>query len=272
MTTKELVLLSEDDGTVVALSNTPGAPFAVVFLTTGETLWVNTAPRRFTFDEYGDGRAQVRVSVMAERVIGAARVVSGRSDPAPRVPLSLSVTLAPAVMAMPSSQHIVPVRMAGSLTVGSVFRTLRGLGWSSSSPAAGLAGCRARAVFQDRSGVFLADDLDGGVTAAAIGGIASRPVPARRQLLRGDERGPAHQVRYTLESRRPVDISAEIRDTQQYLTVVEPAGDEGGWRSWSAAPAVFVRSGITGLGLVERFSMVEEPETAPTAAGLPDPY
>lgn len=264
--------MSEHDGTVVALSEAPGAPFAVVFLTTEETLWVTEAPRRFRLDVVGGGPARLRLSAMAELVTGAAHAVRGRSGAATQVPVNLAVTLEPAAMATPSPQEIRPVLASGWLTVGSVFRTVRGLGWSSAVSAEGVPGCRARAVFQDRSGVFLADQPGGGVTAVVMAGIASRPVSARRRMLhRTDHGGPARRVGYTLEGRRPAQVSAEIRDIEQHLTFVEPALG-GGWRSWSGAPAVFVRSGVTGLGLVELCSPVEAPDPAPLAASLPDPY
>ena len=208
------------------------------------------------------------------------------------------------------ASYLTLLRGTGSLAAGSVIHSVQGTAWltaeadgaieadgtGGSSRAGGVAeadgadvgpggraGFRARAVFQDGSALYVARVI--GPTAAA--GPATAAVAAlvhntnlRATAIRdftapepgrGRIGGP---VSWAAAGRSPAGATAQIRDPQQQLTVrPDPAGP-GGW-SWSCAPFVFVRSGVTGLGLVERWD--QRATTAATTADkaadeLPDPY
>jgi hypothetical protein len=149
----------------------------------------------------------------------------------------------------------------------------------------GQAGCRARAVFQDGSALYVAREV-GPATAAGLAAAGAGTVAAlvhntnlRATAIRdftAPEPGRGRiggTVSWAAADRSPAGATAEIRDPQQQLTVrPDPADPDG--RSWSCAPFVFVRSGVTGLGLVERWDQrAIATTTADEAADeLPDPY
>lgn len=257
---RDLVVMCADTGAVVALTESAGTLRTVVFLTTGETLWAVDTPRRPVL---AAGGRSVRLSTVAAVTTSPAHVVRGEPLDARTVPLNLALTADPAAMevSLPTPARL--VRVAGTVTVGSVIHRVDGHGWS--SPTTGAA--RARAVFQDGSALFAAA---GDTAAALVVNTAARPVPLAGLTVEGPT--PPRRLRCDLSGRRPATVRAEIRDTEQHLTYVEPSPDGAGWLTWTATPAVFVRAGLTGLGLVERTAPAASPRPAPTTEGLPDPY
>jgi len=228
-----------------------------------------------------------------------------------RVPVGLELTVEPASNRLALGRgtaegDVTLVRGTGSLSVGSVIRRVEGSGWSAAGPSGApgaAAGCRARAVFQDGSALYAvdgaggADATGGGATARAAGVAAGRgsitadaPLAAlvrNTQIravevgditVRGTERGlPGRAVSWGGSGNSPTSAAAraagEIRDPRQRVTVTSQDPGGAGLVAWSCAPFVFVRSGVTGLGLVERCVRLGDGATlAEAAEGLPDPF
>ena len=97
-------------------------------------------------------------------------------------------------------------------------------------------------------------------------------VPVHHFDVQSADRTPARVIRLALGGPNPADVYGEIRQREQFLEVVHTSGDGALGLSWSAAPFVFVRSGITGLGLVDCHSQVAAWGRPLTSPGLPDPY
>ncbi|MET7397004.1 hypothetical protein ABZS66_26320 [Dactylosporangium sp. NPDC005572] len=262
MTGSELVFMCADTGAVVCVSGGDAAARVLVFLPTGETFWAGGAEVR---------PDAMRVSAMAALFTAPAHVVPGEPLAARQVPLSIAVALEPAAadlaLAGDGPERVTVVHGTGSIAVGSVIYRVQGTGWLSTAPA-GPVVQRARAVFQDRSATFAA-----GTAAAVMVNTEVRRVPVAQFAVRGRDRVPLHRLSCALGGRTPRLVTGEIRDTLQHVTFAEPAPDGAGWMWWSAAPFVFVRSGTTGLGLVERTTRTESPrEPSAPADDLPDPY
>jgi hypothetical protein len=203
----------------------------------------------------------------------------------PLQPVGLDVSLEAVsgalILDMPADgpSSLTAVRVAGELTVGSVYHRISGLGWvvTGSASAWGNAepGCRVAAVFQDRSAVLVL-----GPTFGADGAVAARrsfnaglgAVPVHHLAVQDPDRTPLRVIRLALGGPDPADVYGEMRQREQFLEVVRPSGDNSQYLSWSAAPFVFVRSGITGLGLVDCQSRVPTPRRPTASPGLPDPY
>jgi hypothetical protein len=275
--------------------------------------------------EHGSGRQyDLRLSASAALLTGPADLVGGEPPAGRRVPVSVQLALEPASQRLAleaaagpgtpaGASYLTLLRGAGSLAAGSVIHSVQGTAWltaeadgaieaggtgGSSRPGGvaeadgadagpgGRAGCRARAVFQDGSALYVAREIGpaaaAGPAAAGAGTVAAlvhntnlratairdftAPEPGRGRIG-----GP---VSWAAAGRSSAGATAEIRDPQQQLTVRPDPADPGG-RSWSCAPFVFVRSGVTGLGLVERWDQraTAAATTADEAADeLPDPY
>ncbi|GGM75171.1 hypothetical protein ACFFX1_43565 [Dactylosporangium sucinum] len=262
MTGGELVFMCADTGAVVCVSGGDAAARVLVFLPTGETFWAAGAHVR---------PDAVRVSAMAALFTAPAHIVPGEPVAARWVPLSIAVALEPAAvdlaLADDRPERVTALRGSGSIAVGSVVYRVEGAGWLSTAPAGPVAQ-RARAVFQDRSATFAA-----GLAGAVMVNTEVRRVPVAELAVRGQARVPVYRLSCALGGRTPRLVTGEIRDTLQHVTFVEPAPDGAGWVWWSAAPFVFVRSGTTGLGLVERTTRADSPREPSAPAGdLPDPY
>jgi hypothetical protein len=298
---RDLIFVCAETGAIVAVTySAAGRPellTAAVFLSSGEVLWVDPEPssallRSARFERHEreiPGRYDLRMSAQATWLNTADEVVADEPVEGRRLPVVLDATLEPAslevrlgdqaaLQARPAG--VVLVQGSGTLAVGSVIHRIRGFGWSSLEPAddAGRRiGCRARAVFQDGSALFAVDRRGdagaGDVAAAIVVNTQINRVPVHHFGVEGSGRGPAGKLQWTGGGRSPVDVTGEIRHSEQYLTVVRPALDGSGWQARSCAPFVFVRSGITGLGLVEREAAVNSAH-APRAVKdeLPDPY
>lgn len=266
-----------DTGAVVCLSQSGAQPRIAVFLASGETLWGGAESRRAVLPPAGGEGSAVRLSAMSTLYTAPAHVVRDEPDGARQVPVSLALTVEPAGVAvtLPGStqETVVVAQVSGELGVGSVLYRLQASGWVSSAARDGAVerlGRRARTVFQDRSAAFLTDGPDAG--AALMRHTEIRPVPLDGLTVDGADQGPAHKLRCAVGGRSPLLITGEPRDTEQHLTCVEPATGGDGWVWWNATPFVFVRSGVTGLGLVERTFLAPSASISPPAPDLPDPF
>lgn len=286
-----------DSGAVVSLAYTegrrPALARAVAFLASGEPLWVDGAAdgSRATFavrDRGAAGRYDLRLSLQGALLPGAANLAGDEAVAGRRAPVGLELTLEPASARLaldlgqaPAGGHVTLVRGTGSLAVGSVIRRLDGTGWSADGVGGGpgaAAGCRARAVFQDGSALYVAGDAGSasanGCVAALVRNTQIRAAAVRDVAVTGTERGlPGETVSWAADDRSPAGASGKIRDPRQRVTVTTRDPSAAGRLSWSCAPFVFVRSGVTGLGLVERRGMLGAPATvAESADELPDPF
>jgi len=289
---RELVFMCADTGAVVGLSyradGRPALARALVFLASGETLWADSGPESgsrasLTVRDRGSaGQYDLRLSVQGALLPGPADLDAAQPVAGRRVPVGLELTVEPTSAplalgpAAPEGQ-VTMVRGAGSLALGSVIRRLEGTGWSSAGKDGGpgaAAGVRARAVFQDGSALYVTGETPDGSVAALVRNTQIRAAAIGGVTVRGGERGrPGRTLSWAGDDRSPAGASGEIRDPRQRVAVtsVDPSG--AGWLSWSCAPFVFVRSGVTGLGLVERRAVVGTPVPAGVADGeLPDPF
>jgi hypothetical protein len=287
-----------NSGAVVAVTylaaRRPVLERAVIFLASGEILWADAASsgagRAGTIERRGSEAAAgfgLRLSAQATPLTGASEIAGDEPGPGRAVPVSFTLDLEPAsIEATIGNQppgatrptRALMVRGSGSLAAGSVIYRVHGSGWSSSGRSdddGELTDSRARAVFQDGSGLFATRPAD---AAAGPGGAALvinthiRQVPAREFVVMGRDRGPARRIAWTGGGRSPQSVTGEIRDVDQSVTSVLAVPD-GGRLSWSMTPFVFVRSGITGLGLMERTTQAGSAPVAPAVEDtLPDPY
>jgi hypothetical protein len=158
-----------------------------------------------------------------------------------------------------------------------VIHPVEGTAWLATGPnggPGGEAGCRAQAVFQDGSALYVASGDD--PVAAFVHNTHIRAAAIRDFTgPQPGQGGAARTVSWAADGRPPAGATAEVRDPQQQLTV-RPAPDGPDGRSWSGAPFVFVRSGVTGLGLIEWWDQTVSATAAVAAAEpadeLPDPY
>jgi hypothetical protein len=279
----------------------------VLFLASGDTLWVDPVPdggppASLTVRDHGTASHQeLRLSARAVLLADPADLASDAENPGRRVPVGLELALEPASQRLTlggdklAAGQVTLLRGTGSLAAGSVIRDVGGAGWATAGAPGGpgngpgaAAEFRARAVFQDGSALYLtkpavttghgaanrdAGDRNGPV-AALVHNTQIRPVPVRDLAVREAERGrPGRSVSWSADGRVPAAATAKIRDTRQLLTVTWPDPDGPGRLSWGCAPFVFVRSGVTGLGLVERRARLATPVTdAEPAEELPDPF
>lgn len=314
---RELVFICADSGAVVTIDHTtgrrPALVRAVAFLASGETVWADGAGggsrATFTVEDRGSsGQYDLRLSVQGALLPGPADLAGGEAVAGRRVPVGLELTLEPASARLVigpgqanSGGHVTMVRGTGLLAVGSVIRRLLGTGWSAGGADGGpgaAAGCRARAVFQDSSGLYVAGEAaaataghgpagaaasgtepggtatDAAPVAALVRNTQIRAAAVREVAVGGTERGlPGRTVSWAANGRSPAAATGKIRDPQQRVTVttLDPSG--AGRLSWSCAPFVFVRSGVTGLGVVELRAVPGAPGTAAEPVDeLPDPF
>lgn len=293
---RELAFLCADTGAVVAVSylagKRPTLTRAVVFLASGDILWIGGpfgggSPEPLAVRERGtSGQYDLRLSARASLLSGPATLADGEAVAGPRVPVGIELTLEPASRRLalgqgtPAAVAVTLLRGGGSLAAGSVIHRVEGSGWSAAGPdgePGGLAGSRARAVFQDGSALYVAGGpvvdgtgADGPVLAALVHNTRIRATRVRDFAMRPAGGGrPARTVSWAADGRSPAGASAEIRDLRQRVTVTcpDPAGTGGA--AWSLAPFVFVRSGVTGLGLVEQRDRLA---AGAAAEELPDPF
>jgi hypothetical protein len=301
---RQIVFMCAGTGAVVSLSFVagprPALGRAVVFLASGETLWIDGGSSGGTMSslavrERGSGsQSDLRLSATAVRLTGPTELISAEPPAGRRAPVGVELTLEPASQQLAlgaetlvAGGYVTLLRGAGSLAVGSVIHPVEGTAWLATGPGGGPggeAGCRAQAVFQDGSALYVAagdgplaagDDL----LAALVHNTHIRATAVRDFTGPRSRYGPtARSVTWAAAGRSPAGATAEIRDPQQQLTVrPEPdgSGDPAG-RSWNGAPFVFVRSGVTGLGLIEWWDQPISAAAAVAAAEpadeLPDPY
>jgi hypothetical protein len=296
---RDLVFMCAHSGVVFTLDYAGAVrPFllrGVVFLASGETLWVTPPPApggRTVCERNGreDGRRYLlRVSAQAALLPGAAEIADGEPAAGRAVPVTIDVTLEPVSMEITLADrrppafavaHVTMLRGTGSLAVGSVIYRLSGSGWASFEQPGDPGHAprsRARAVFQDGSGLFATHRPGAGpadvYAAALVVNTQIRQVPVHQFAIDSRGRRAPQMLSWTGGGRSPVDVTGEIRDVGQYLAHVPPARVGHAWPSWACAPFVFVRSGITGLGLAEYEGPVDSGhEAAETRAVLPDPY
>jgi hypothetical protein len=291
---RELVFMCADTGAVVALAypggKRPALSRAVVFLASGDTLWIDGAPddgspgMLAVRDRGSASQYDLRLSARAALLTGPGDLAGGDAVPGRRVPVGLELAFEPASQELalgagtPETGRVALVRGVGSLAVGSVIHRVIGSAWSSAGPGGGpggLADCRARAVFQDGSALYVASGTGtAGLVAALVRNTQIRATAVRDFTVRGAEHGrPGRTVSWAGDGRAPAGAAAEIRDPRQQVTVTHPDPAGLGRLSWSCTPFVFVRSGVTGLGLVERRVRLAAAVTAAELPGeLPDPY
>jgi len=294
-----------DTGAVVAVSYTagrrPALARAVLFLASGETLWLGGplgragggARETLSVRERGAAQYDLRLSARATLLAGPARLAEGEGAGGPPVPVGLELTLEPASQRLAlGAGDVTLMRGDGSLSVGSVVHSVAGTAWSASGAdggPGGLAGSRARAVFQDGSALYVA-----GASAVAGGGGPVAAIVLNTQIrattvgdLVAEEAGQGRagrSVSWAAAGRAPAAARGQIRDPRQQVTVA-PAGTghpntghpntghpNTGRPSWNYAPYVFVRSGVTGLGLVEWQQRESAGPGTDPADELPDPY
>ena len=290
---RELVFMCADTGAVVGLSYAAGRRAALaramVFLPSGETLWADGGPESgsrasLTVRDRGPaGQCDLRLSVQGALLPGPADLAADEPVAGRRMPVGLELALEPASAllalgpaAAPAGQ-VTLVRGTGSLAVGSVIRRLGGTGWSATGKDGGpgaAAGVRARAVFQDGSALYVTGETADGSVAAFTRNAQIRAAAIGDVTVRGGERGlPGRTVSWAGDGRGPAGASGEIRDPRQRVTVTAADQLDDGWPSWSCAPFVFVRSGVTGLGLVERRAVLAAPvPVADAGEEAPDPF
>jgi hypothetical protein len=134
--------------------------------------------------------------------------------------------------------------------------------------------------------------VDGGNTTQEDGGSTTQDAPVAALVrnsqiravalgditVRGSERGlPGRAVSWASNGHSPAGAAAratgEIRDPRQRVTVTSKDTGGEGLVAWSCAPFVFVRSGVTGLGFVERRVRLGDGVTVAGAdEGQPDPF
>jgi hypothetical protein len=294
---RDLVFMCADTGAVVAVTYTaaerPVLTRAVMFLASGETVWIDgssTSGTRATFavrDRGSAGQFDLRLSALARLVTSPGQLVSGGTAAGPGVPAGLELTFESASQRLPLGPGPTPpgqvtlVRGTGSLAVGSVIHRVAGSAWSAAGPGAdpgGQAEWRAQAVFQDGSAVYTATSTGpadpAGPVAALVHNTRIRAAAVHDFTVRDAEHGrPGQRVSWAGDSRSPAAAGGRIRDPGQQLVVTRPDPAGPGWLSWSCSPFVFVRSGVTGLGLLERRTRLATPVTeAEPADELPAPY
>ena len=290
---RELVFICADSGAVIDLGYTAGRrPLltrALVFPASGETLWADGGPEsglRATLtvrDRGAAGQYDLRLSVQGALLPGAADLTADEPVAGRRMPVGLELTVEPAsarlalgAAAAPEGQ-VTLVRGTGSLAVGSVIRHLEGAGWSAAGKDGGpgaAAGVRARAVFQDGSALYAAGETPDRSVAALVRNKQIGVAAIGEVTVRGEEHGrPGRTVSWAGDDRSPAGASGRIRDPRQRVAVTSADPSGAGLLSWSCAPFVFVRSGVTGLGLVERRAVLAPPVPVAEADGeLPDPF
>lgn len=284
-----------DTGAVVSLRYTegkrPALTRAVIFLSSGETLWIGGEPdggSRMTFavrDRGTAGQYDLRLSAPGALLPGPADLAGAGSPAGRRLPVGLELTVEPASARLalgqpaPAAGQVTLVTGSGSLAVGSVIHRVAGSGWSAAGPGGApgaTAGCRAQAVFQDGSALYVAGDTaPGGVPVAAlVRNTQIRTASVRDFTVREAERGQTGRaVAWSADGRSPAGATGQLRDPRQQVTVTREDPSGPGWLSWGCAPFVFVRSGVTGLGLVERQARLATVVTvAEPAEELPDPF
>jgi hypothetical protein len=312
---RELVFMCADTGAVVALcyaaGRRPALTRAVVFLSSGETLWIGggpdggARPALAVRDRGTSGQYDLRLSAQGALLPGPADLTGAEPVAGRRLPVGFELTVEPASARLTlgaayptvyptvarSPGHVTLVSGTGSLAVGSIIHRVEGTGWSAAGPGGGpgaAAGCRAQVVFQDGSALYVAGETGTATGSVANGGTATEDAPiaalvSNTQIraasvgdvtVRGAERGrPGRAVSWAGDGRSPAGATGQLRDPRQQVTVTcqDPSGS--GWLSWSCAPFVFVRSGVTGLGLVERRARLATAVTvAEPAQELPDPF
>ena len=279
---------------------------AAVFLPSGQNYLFDAAAagRDGASLELGVGPAgrghTLRVMAQAAARPGSAQIAAGEPLPRPRQPLGLDVSLEPVSAPVPLGRDAAPgsatawagaLTMSGTLAIGSLIYRLRGLGWSGWGPdaEAGVpSGTRVHAYFQDGSGLLVTSGAGAESTAGPAGPMAGptagpaavrmsggqvRAVPVLQLAVRASAGGPARGLLCTLGGRSPADMTGDIRDTGQHVEIIRRSGQEAGPGSWSYAPFVFVRSGVTGIGLVGHAPGARSQRSAvPAAAALPDPF
>lgn len=288
MVRRDLVFLCADTGAVVAVSWTgddrPVLERAVVFLPSGQVLWVDPAlgggsrtalalPGRGSGGRYG-----LRLSAQARRPGAPGRPIDGETTTGPYVPVGIDIAFEPASQHLvlesgaSSAERVALLRGTGSVAVGSVIHRVEGSAWSSAG-SGGPADCRARAVFQDGSALFAAAAPSGPVAALVHNGRI-RAVAVRDFAVRGAESDRlGRTVSWAVDGRSPAGATAQIRDPEQQVTVMSPDPAGRDRPAWSCAPFVFVRSGVSGLGLVERRTrLATAAPAAEPAVELPDPF
>jgi len=290
-----LTFACTESGSVVSLDYVPGRRpalvRAVIFMSAGDTFWIasalgdNARPDRLAVAPGVAGRQDVRLAAQAAAFAGPARVVGSDADILPLQPVGLDVRLEAVsgclALDLPAggTSPLTVVQVAGDLTVGSTCHRINGLGWvvtaSASAGSDAEPGCRAAAVFQDSSAILVQ-----GPTFGADGAVAARrsfnaqlgAFPVHHLAAQDADRTPVRVIRLALGGPDPTDVYGEIRQREQFLEEVRPTEGGSTWLSWSAAPFVFVRSGITGLGVVDCQRRVATPGQPAASHGLPDPY
>ena len=292
--------MCSDTGAVVAVSYASGGTGgqrpvlarAVVFLASGDTLWLDGTldggtRGALTVRERDAAQYDLRLSARATLLTGAARLTDGAAAAGAPVPVGLELTLEPASQRLAlGAGDVTLVRGGGSLSAGSVVHQVAGTAWSASGPdgvPGGRADCRVRAVFQDGSALFLAGASAAAGAGPSAGGVAGEAdvvaALVHNTRIRATEvSGLASEeavhglagrsVSWVAAGRAPAGARGQVRDPQQQVTVTG-----AGALSWNCAPYVFVRQGVTGLGVVERVTR-EDGTGASTGASdeLPDPY
>ncbi|SOD72166.1 hypothetical protein SAMN05892883_1590 [Jatrophihabitans sp. GAS493] len=302
----DLVLMDDQSGAIIALtfSGGPRASLAriVVFIADGVTLWYDAdiAPARHRPDiSWSVEGATQHIKLMAhtaEDLSCAEHRRDGDAEVQFRVPLTADLTLEPNSQPVPrmgdSSENVLQgsrnYRVTGSFAPGSVVYAISGQAWiepGDFGASTNQAGVRLQAAFQDGSAMLVAcpDTADGSAGSNGAGGhtgaaalqaqtdIALLAVSALRTA--GAERSAPQRMICQLRGRTDVTVLGGLRSPDQHLALVRPSEDGDGWVRRAFTPFDFVRSGVTGFGILEQVTQVSTREpVAVRDAGLPDPY
>jgi hypothetical protein len=284
----DLMFMCADTGAVITVTcrgdERPVLERAVVFPASGRALWVDPtlgggSPTALAVRSHGSGgRYGLRLSARAIPVAAPDRPIDDETARGPSVPVCIDIVFEQVSRHLvlesgtEPGERVALARGAGSVAVGSVIHRVEGSAWSADGPGAPVD-CRARAVFQDGSALFVTA-ASTGLAAALVHNSRIRAVTVHDFAVQGA--GPerlGRTISWAAGGPSPAGSAAEIRDPEQRVTALRPDPSGQGLPVWSCAPFVFVRSGITGLGLVERRTHLTAaaPATEP-ALELPDPF
>lgn len=293
-----LIMMDDVSGAILTLAATRGArQFAldrvVVFLADGVTLWFDArfgslaqAPE---LSWSAEGSAlRVRLSAHTADELGAVEHLSGQVESCRfRVPLTVNLALEPTSRPVSPSRALSGESLAGSesyralgtFAAGSVLYPVSGQAWRIPDRLV---------TYHDAGHVCLQASFQDGSALLAVrpNGCGGAPGEAALQLraftatapvsaivVDGAPRRPPRRMICQLDGRSAVTVVGAQRNVDQHLALVHSGGDRVRWVRQAFTPFDFVRSGVTGFGILEQIDSVSTPVALAGADNdLPDPY